>query len=81
MENEVDYLHASNVLLRPEFDKVDGAQIKIVAQHFGNVGRVIQTQLTPSLTALIRERAVQLIQNLVESAKVSKIPEMKVKKL
>lgn len=67
--------------LRLEIDAVDQALIKLIAQRFSIVDRVIKIKRNSSLPASIPERVEQVVQNAIQRAKESNIPEMTVEKI
>lgn len=67
--------------LRLEIDAVDQALIKLIAQRFSIVDRVIKIKRNSSLPASIPERIEQVVQNAIQRAKESNIPEMTVEKI
>jgi len=67
--------------LRLEIDKLDEALVKLIAQRFAIVDRVIEIKRSGNVPAAIHERIEQVVQNAVQQAKARNIPEMTVEKL
>lgn len=67
--------------LRKEIDLLDEALVKLIAQRFAIVDRVIEIKRNSNLPASISERIEQVVQNAIERAKENNIPEMTVEKV
>ena len=67
--------------LRQEIDALDDELVKLIAQRFAIVDRVIEIKRGANVPASIPERIEQVVHNAIEKSKASGVPEISIERI